>query len=302
MRADLHLHSVFSDGKYPPRVLAKMAKARGLALFSVTDHDNMGGAEEAAAAARAIGLHFVRGWEVSAYEGDVKVHMLGYGCRADGTYRKFLEERYEAGKLRAENSLRRANEYFGTDLTLNDVEAYHVRKDTPIHTMHIVSAFAEKLGREKGELFREAFAWGGPAYAGEGRPTPEEALCVIHATGGIAVLAHPGRIRCLTQAEYAEYRGASDVRRTALDGVSNARRDALISRLTAAGIDGIECFYPTHTEEETKMFSGYAEAHGLFVTGGSDFHAEGAEAVLGLPRFEADEALSERLSELEGSV
>lgn len=302
MRADLHIHSLFSDGKYPPRVLAEMAKARGLALFSLTDHDSMEGNPEAAAAAREFGLRFVRGWEVSAYEGSVKVHILGYGCRADGAYRDFLEKRVEGGRIRTEEMLALANAYFGTDVTLDDVEAYHVRKEAPLHTMHTVSAFADRLGRDKNALYYEVFGWGGPAYSEECRPTPFEALDVIHETGGLAVLAHPGRIRCLTHAEYAEFRGASACRRAELDGVSDARRDDLIARLTAAGLDGIESCYTTHTAEETRMFSRYARAHGLLSTGGSDFHAEGSESALGLPLFEADEALCVRLLGLDGSV
>ncbi len=302
MRADLHLHSVFSDGSHTPAELARMAKAAGLGLFSVTDHDNLGGAEEGAAAARALGLRYVRGWEVSSYEGSAKVHVLGYGCRTDEHYAEFLRERVKGGRLRAEKMLALANDFFGLSLTLDDVEAYHARKDTPLHTMHVVTAYAEKLGREKGELYAEAFAFGGPAYAAECRPTPLEAVEVIHKTGGLAVLAHPGRIYCLTPSEYREAREAGGARRAALYADSELRRDAILARLTEAGLDGIECYYTTHTVKETQAFSAYAHEHGLFITGGSDFHADGGRQILGMPVFQADAALTERLLGLEGSV
>ena len=303
MRADLHLHSVYSDGLHRPAELAAMAKSAGLQLFSVTDHDNMGGAEEGAAAARALGLHFVRGWEVSSYEGTDKIHILGYGCRTDEVYRAFLKERFEGGRIRAEKMVRLANEFYGVNVTMDDVEAYHVRKDTPLHTMHVVRAFGEKLHRDAGPLYGEAFAFGGPAFAGECRPTPFEAVGVIHRTGGIAVLAHPGRIFCLTAEEMKRWRETDDERiKEQLDAAGRVRRIQIMEKLADAGLDGIECIYTRHTAIETEEFLAFAAARHLYVTGGSDFHAEGASALLGQPPFDADAALTERLLGLEGSV
>lgn len=127
MRADLHLHSDYSDGKYSPEEIARRARQAGLELFSLTDHDNMGGSEEAVAAAQKYGLHFVRGWEVSSYD-DCKVHVLGYGCRGGAAYRDFLERRKTGGLLRARDMLEKANSYFCTSLTMNDVEREHLKR------------------------------------------------------------------------------------------------------------------------------------------------------------------------------
>lgn len=263
MRADLHIHSVFSDGAYSPETLAKRCKEAGLGLFALTDHDNMEGCAEAAAAAERYGLAFVRGWEVSAYAGEQKVHVLGYGCTENGAYRAFCAERALGGLARAEEMLRKANEYFSLSLSMEDVERYHLKKEAPVHTMHVVNAFAEALGADRGELYRKVFARGGPAFSSLFRPTPEEALAVIRQTGGIAVLAHPGRIPLPARREIAD-------------------------RLVRCGLDGIECFYTTHTVTETAEFLGYARARHLAVTGGSDFHTDDGVHILGMPAFDAD--------------
>ena len=279
MRADLHLHSLCSDGKYTPAAVAAKCKEAGLSLFSLTDHDSMEGVPEAVSAAKELGISCVPGWEVSAYE-DVKVHVLGYGCVREEAYFRFLQERKESALVRAEDMIGKGNESLGLSVSLKDALALRARPDAPLHTMHVVRAFARALGAVEGDAYREMagklylelFDRGKPAYSGLGRPSPEDAIEVIHASGGIAVLAHPGRIR-----------------------LENAEKRALLDRLARAGLDGIECVYTTHTEEETQAFCSYARAHGLLVSGGSDFHMEDCIHAVGRPVFEPDGALLEAL-------
>lgn len=295
-RADLHLHTVCSDGAYTPSEIARRCKEAGLFAFSITDHDNMDGTEEGEKAARVYGLGYVRGWEISAYNGACKVHVLGYGCEKNEAYDEFLRQRFRGALVRIGNVLKKANDYFGLNVTMDEVESYHLRKTTPVHTMHVVTAFACRLSRKKGELYNEAFAFGCPAFSEECRPTPEDAIDVIHKTGGVAVLAHPGRIRDLTLEEYNEFRSTQDVaRRGELLHLSDERRKVLMDSLVRAGLDGIESCYTTHTTEETEYFLHFAAENHLLVTGGSDFHAEGARNVLGLPEFFVDERLAEAL-------
>ena len=140
--------------------------------------------------------------------------------------------------------------------------------------MHAVRAYARVLNAGKnalkmklGQIYLNFFAYGKPAYSELCRPLPIDAVNVIHATGGIACLAHPGRIP-----------------------YSPAREPFMID-LCRAGLDGIECFYTTHTPEETRYFCDFAKKHGLYQTGGSDFHDFGGCAVLGKPAFHPDEKL-----------
>ncbi len=293
MRADLHLHSVCSDGKYSPAEVVRRVKESGTEAFSLTDHDTMEGCEEAEAAAKEYGLTFVRGWEISAYDNGSKVHILGYGSRADGAYEKFLRERREKAEERAERMRVLANKFYGISVTMDEIEAYHVRKDSPIHTMHVVRAFAEKLQKSAGETFVEAFVRGKPAFSEFGRPSPEEAIEVVRDSGGVSVLAHPGRVLCFSEEEERAYYGGGD--RIALKAKSDPKRAKLLARLVEAGLCGIECRYTTHTAEETAEFCSFAEKHGLIVTGGSDFHADGGRAKVGEPPFDLDETTLRRL-------
>lgn len=278
MRADLHIHTYYSDGAYTPAQIAAMAREAGLSLISMTDHDSLAGLEEKTRAAADCGLSYVPGWEVSAYRGDLKVHILGYGCRICAPYEQFLRARREGALARAEDIIARANEYFGLDVTLADAERFHQKKDAPLHTMHIVAAFAERLDRDKGDLYAAAFEPGKPCHSLIGRPSPQDAIDVIHASGGIAVLAHPGRIK-----------------------LSAERRFSLMDELVGRGLDGIECSHSDHTEEQTAQFAAYARLRGLLQTGGSDFHAEGRNRVIGQPPFSPSEELLAAFRRLCGS-
>ena len=271
MRGDMHVYSVYSDGLFSPYAIAERAKRAGLAFFSITDHDSMEGAEEKQRAALEFGLSFVHGWEISAYE-DVKIHVLGYGCARNGAYTDFLEARKESGIARALDMVGRGNEIFKTNVRFSDVEKERLKKDAPVHTMHVVRAFSKQTGKSVGELYEGYFQKGKPAYSGLMRPSPVQAIDVIHKTGGIAVLAHPGRIQ-----------------------KTEKEKEALISRLVSAGLDGIECVYTTHTQRETEYFQSLACAHRLLQTGGSDFHFDDGKVQIGSPFFEASHALMERL-------
>lgn len=272
MRADLHIHTIYSDGAYTPEEIARRARAAGLELISMTDHDSLGGLEEKRAAAERYGLKFVSGWEVSAYAGMRKVHVLGYRCKAGAAYSAFLEKRKEGAVVRARDIIEKANAYFGFHVTMEEVEKAHLKKDAPLHTIHIVNAYAKRLGEEGIQFYHKYFSEGKVAFSNLCRPTPEEAVEVIHASGGIAVLAHPGLVS-----------GGEEARIELMDG------------LVAVGLDGIECSHSSHTEKEREYFKAYAERNGLLVSGGSDFHKDGTGRVLGLPEFHASKRLLDSL-------
>ena len=259
MRADLHLHSTYSDGKNTPDTICSLAKARGLSLLSITDHDTLMGLEDKRLAAKKHGLHYLSGWEISAYEGEEKIHILGYGCQTGEEYERFTLKRKQASFARVEESVRKCNEA-GIGITVDEVLAMRLQKEAPAHTMHIARALQKYVGGTDGEVYENYLARGKLANSNIGRPTPKEAIDVIHALGGKAVLAHPGRIHTLD---------------TVL----------LIDDLVAKGLDGIEAFYTTHTDSETARFQEIARGHGLIVTGGSDTHVEDNTHAVGTPNF-----------------
>ncbi len=265
MRADLHLHSTYSDGLYSPDEVCKRAKDNGVCLLSITDHDTLEGLENKREAAKKYGLTFVSGWEISAYEGMEKIHVLGYGCEKTEAYFSFLEARKKASLARALDSIQKLNA-LGIPVRLEDVEAEHRDKNSPIHTMHISRALARYVGGDGRLAYEQYLNVGKPANSNIGRPSPKEAIDCIHALGGVAVIAHPGRIPWPKEEIFS-----------------------LIRLLAAYGLDGIEAYYTTHTDKETAEFCALANELGLLVTGGSDTHYEEASHQIGVPAFYPDE-------------
>ena len=271
MLADLHLHSVYSDGLNSPDEICRLAKACGVGLISITDHDTMAGLEVKKEAAKRHGIAYLPGWEISAYDHEEKIHVLGYGCEIGAAYEAFNQKRKEASFARAEDSVKKFNA-IGVPLTLQNVLDMRSATDLPVHTMHVARAAALYLGITPNEVYREYLARGKAANSSIGRPTPQEAIDCIHAAGGLASIAHPGRIE-----------------------LPEEEKKALIISLAAYGVDGIECIYTTHTNEETEYYTRLANQLSLLVTGGSDTHYEDDTHKIGTPTFIPSEKLLEKL-------
>ncbi len=270
MRADLHIHSTYSDGLCSPDELCRLAKLHGVELLSITDHDTMNGDEVKRAAAKKYGLHYVSGWEISAYEQGEQVHILGYGCEENDAYFQFMEQRKEMAELRAQERIEKFHA-LGVPVTMEQVLSFRSDPTTPIHTMHVARAAAVLLGIRDSEVYREYLARGKVAYSDIGRPTPKQAIECTHACGGVAVIAHPGRIR-----------------------MGKTEKENLVKMLTAQGLDGIEAVYTTHNEEDTAWFLYLAKMLGLCITGGSDTHVEDETHQIGMPVFYAEKDLIDR--------
>lgn len=268
MRADLHIHSVYSDGQHTPAELAEICRQNGVRLASLTDHDNFAGDKEKRAAFAAAGVHYLTGVEISAYEGKTKVHITGYGYSADTPLCAAMQkERERLAYERLDDVLERLKRYKNIHLAKEEVLAER-QEDVPPHTMHVVLALVKKgFYPTVRDAFRDCFQPDSPTYSYVGRPTPFEAVEMLHALGGVACLAHPGRIFLPFE-----------------------EREMLIDRLKERGLDGIECNYPTHTVEETAYYRAICNRLGLLETGGSDFHRDGGGRTIGEPFFEPDEA------------
>ncbi len=272
MFADLHLHSVYSDGWYTPEELCKRAVSRGLSLISITDHDTMAGLEVKRECAARHGLLYLSGWEISAYDKDNKIHILGYNCAQNVAYDDFTRRCAEGAFLRAEDSVRKL-QGVGISVTVEEVLAERSAPDLPVHTMHVARAIARKLKITETAAYAEFLGYGKIASSMLGRPTPQEAIDCIHACGGIASIAHPGRIF-----------------------LSFEERERLIFDLADYGLDGIECTYTTHTKEDAEYFLALSRKLGLLATGGSDTHFEETSHQIGSPRFTPSAELLERVN------
>lgn len=268
MKADLHIHSVYSDGQHTPAELAEICRQNGVRFASLTDHDNFAGDKEKRAAFAAAGVHYLTGVEISAYAGKTKVHITGYGYAADTPLCAAMQkERERLAYERLDDVLERLKRYKNIFLTREEVLAER-QEDVPPHTMHIVLALVKKgIYPTVKEAFLDCFQPDSPTYSYVGRPTPFEAVEMLHALGGVACLAHPGRIILPFE-----------------------EREKLIGRLKERGLDGIECNYPTHTVEETAYYRAICNRLGLLETGGSDFHRDGGTRTVGEPFFEPEDA------------
>ncbi len=267
MRADLHIHSVYSDGLYSPDDICKKAKSRGISLLSIVDHDTLAGEDVKRASAKKHGLAYLSGWEISAYDGDQKIHMLGYGCQKNSAYDAFVEERKKASFLRAMDMVEKLKR-LGIGLTFDEVLLELSSPDLPVHAMHVARALGKKVSLRPEDAYMEYLAYGKPANSGLGRPTPEEAVDCIHALGGKAVVAHPGRLT-----------------------MDEETREKTLLSLFDYGADGIEVFYSSHTERDTAYFLNMAKERRLLITGGSDTHVEDGTREIGTPFYTVDTRL-----------
>lgn len=273
MRADMHLHTRASDGLLSPEEVVKIAAANGLEMLAVTDHDTVFNSEKVNTYCQNSGITGVNGIEVSAYCGSVKVHTLGYGFDLNNArFKGFLNELYQGSIKRTEQIICKLNGC-GIGLTFEDAAAERISDTTPIHVMHIARAAVKKRYTENPFAFHKKYLSPGAAASCQiCRPTPERAIEAINAAGGIAVIAHPGRVE-----------------------MSKPELYDLISRLAKAGLGGIEAVYSSHTTQETAYFKEIAEEFGLLITGGSDTHFAGGNRSIGTPVFHPSDILRQRL-------
>jgi 3',5'-nucleoside bisphosphate phosphatase len=244
MRVDLHLHSKFSDGLNLPTELVRMAAAKGLVAISLTDHDSLDGVNEAIAAGRESGLEVVSGVELSCEFEGRDLHVLGYGVPPEDAgfeemLKRFRETRHKRGLAIIEklNAL-------GVPIDAEDV----IKKsgEGSLGRPHIAAVLRENgVVSTPTEAFDRFIAEGGPAYVPKYKMSPGDAVRHIHAARGLAFIAHPGIF---------------------LENVGE------LYTLIAEGFDGIEVYHPKHGGTTVRQLGAIAEAEGLLVSGGSDFH------------------------------
>jgi len=256
---DLQSHSLHSDGALPAAEVVANAAQAGVELLALTDHDTVDGLDEALAAAAQHDITLIPATEISAVHGRYEdLHVLGYGI---DHHDPALAERLLAARadreLRAERMAEKLEELgWKVDDT---VLAKRREAGKPIGRPHLTQAVlshpanAERLaaaGYDDVSAFLPDFLIPGkPAYLARTHPTVGDAIGWIHDAGGVAVWAHP----FWDLDDDAEVLEAIDV-------------------FHAKGLDGVECFYPTHTPEQTQLLAERCAELGLLTTGSSDYH------------------------------
>lgn len=247
---DLHTHSRHSDGRLTPAEVVACAARAGLVGVALTDHDTTAGWAEAAAAAAVHGIELVPGIELSAEERESSVHVLGYWLDAEDA--GLVEElaRLSGERLRRAEAMLAKLADLGIDVPLAAV--LEIAGDASIARPHVAEALvATGAVPDTRAAFDRYLADGAAAYEPKRALAPEAAVALIQQAGGVAVLAHPGLDR------------GTEGQPVAVD---------LFERLVAAGLAGVEADHPGHDAPTRDRWAARAAAHGLVVTGSSDFH------------------------------
>ncbi len=244
--ADLHIHTYYSDGTMSPQEVVADALHCGIQCIAITDHDAVDGISPAIEAARGHDLEVLSGIELSTEINGKDVHMLGYLFNwQDASLLEQLKEMQNARAERMKKMIQKLEALGIHSISFEEISGS--AKTKALGRPHLAAALVEKkiVGSMRG-AFDKFLAEGAPAYVPKFKQSPQEAIKLIKDLGGIAVLAHP----MLTNV------------------------DELIPGFVAAGLGGLEVYYPNSTTNIMRFYEGLAQKHHLLMTGGSDAHGE----------------------------
>lgn len=251
LNADLHCHSTRSDGTLAPAALAQRARDNGVELWSLTDHDEIGGLAEARQAADAVGLPFVGGVEVSVSYAGETVHIVGLGI--DWEHPGLLAGLHQIRTGRDARARAMATE-LERSTGLEDAYAgalRHAGNPALVSRTHFARLLVERnICRHTHEVFTRFLTPGKPGYVEHVWAGLGDAVGWIGDAGGVAVIAHPGRYR-----------------------FDDAQQRRLIEDFKAAGGRGIEVVTTSHSKAQVRGYADLAREFGLCASRGSDFHS-----------------------------
>ena len=242
---DLHAHTLASDGSDRPEELVAAAAAAGVGTLAVTDHDTVAAVAEARAAGERLGVEVLAGCEVTATVGDRVVHVLLYG---EGLLEPGLADAVELCRRGRDDRNRAIGERLGRLTGVGHADAVEVARDSVLSRAHFARALvARGAVADVAEAFDRYLSSGRPAYVPAPSVSVTDAVAIAAKAGGVAVLAHPGRLAA-------------------------GERDRVLAEAIEAGIDGLEVWHSQHDDELRRSLAGLAERRGLLATGGSDYH------------------------------
>jgi 3',5'-nucleoside bisphosphate phosphatase len=252
LNADLHCHSIVSDGTLTPEELAARAAANGVELWSLTDHDEIGGQEQAAAAARAHGMKYLTGTEISVSFAGQTVHIVGLGFDADDAALHLGLAATRGGRGERAREISRQLDLAGIPGAYEGALKF-VGNPELVSRTHFARFLVERgVCKDTSEVFRRFLTEGKPGFVAHRWAALGDAVRWITQAGGIAVIAHPARYRFTPTEEYA-----------------------LFVEFKAHGGRGVEVVTGSHTAAEYVEYAQMAREFGLAASRGSDFHSPG---------------------------
>jgi predicted metal-dependent phosphoesterase TrpH len=249
LNADLHCHSVISDGTLTPEVLAERAKANGVNLWALTDHDELGGQQRAKAAASALSLDYLAGVEISVTWMGQTIHIVGLGIDADHVgiiegLRRTRDGRGNRAKLMGEQLLKVGipGAYEGA--------LHYAGNHELISRTHFARFLVEQgVCKDTEHVFKNYLVEDKPGYVPHMWAKLDDAVAWIKAAGGVAVIAHPGRYN-----------------------FNAMQMDELYKHFKDIGGLGIEVITGSHSPDQYLTFGKIAQQYGFLASRGSDFH------------------------------
>ena len=250
LNADLHCHSVVSDGTLTPEALAERAKSNGVELWALTDHDEIGGLSRAAAAAKAQGLNYLTGAEISVTFAGETVHIVGLGFDADNTALTQGLHNTRGGRSQRAMDMAEGLAKVGIKGAFEGALKF-VGNPELISRTHFARFLVESgVCSETHEVFRKYLTEGKPGFVPHRWATLRDAVTWITQASGVAVIAHPGRYKFTANEEYA-----------------------LFTEFKAHGGQAVEVVTGSHTTQEYVKYAETAKEFGLAASRGSDFHS-----------------------------
>jgi 3',5'-nucleoside bisphosphate phosphatase len=274
---DLHTHTLASDGGDRPQELMAAAATAGVGTLAVTDHDTVAAVVEARAAGERLGVEVLAGCEVTATVGDRVVHVLLYG---EGLLERGLADAVEGARRGRDERNRAIGERLERLTGVGYADALQVAGASILSRAHFARALIAKGAvADVAEAFDRYLSSGRSAYVPAPSVSVADAVAVAAKAGGVAVLAHPGRL-------------------------APGERDRVLGEALEAGIDGIEVWHSQHDPDLRRSLEALADRRGLLATGGSDYHGRhkpdvrigtGVDGNVAVPR-ELGAALRDRLA------
>jgi predicted metal-dependent phosphoesterase TrpH len=250
LNADLHCHSVVSDGTLTPEVLAARAAANGVELWALTDHDEVSGQERAAAAAKACGMRYVCGVEISVTFLNQTVHIVGLGVDPDNTALRAGLTATRGGRTARARDMAAGLARVGIPGVFEGALKY-VGNPELISRSHFARYLVEAgVCPDTNSVFRKYLAAGKPGYVPHRWASLADAVGWITGAGGVAVIAHPARYKFSANEEFA-----------------------LFTEFKGHGGAGVEVVTGSHTSAEYLTYGAAATDYGLAASRGSDFHS-----------------------------
>lgn len=249
INADLHCHSIISDGTLTPEDLALRAHKNGVQLWSLTDHDVIGGQKRAQLAAQNLGMKYLGGVEISVSWMGQTVHIVGIGIDPENPtliegLRKTRDGRSARGK-----EIARQLEVIGIPGVYEGALTFAGNPELLSRTHFARYLVEKKVCQSMDDVFKNYLVEGKPGYIGHEWASLEESVQWITAAGGIAVIAHPGRYP-----------------------LSDMQKHELYQAFKNAGGKGIEVITGSHTPSQYEEYAKIAQQYGFYASRGSDFH------------------------------